>query len=66
MEQHFSKQGAAVPFTLPAHAVYKKLIHAIEAEYPKARYYVTFPTYLFGYLKRILSTKAMDWILRKV
>ncbi|MFK5985856.1 MAG: SDR family NAD(P)-dependent oxidoreductase [Pseudomonadota bacterium] len=66
MLAHFSKQGAAVPFTLSAEAVYKKLLHAIEAKNPKARYYVTFPTYLFGYLKRILSTKAMDWVLRKV
>ncbi|MFK5892396.1 MAG: SDR family NAD(P)-dependent oxidoreductase [Pseudomonadota bacterium] len=66
MEQHFSKKGAAVPFTLPAEAVYKKLLHAIETKKPKARYYVTFPTYLFGYLKRILSTKAMDWVLRKI
>jgi len=66
MEQHFSKQGAAVPFTLTADAVNKKLLHAIKAKYPKARYYVTFPTYLFGYLKRILGTNAMDWVLRKV
>lgn len=66
MEKHFSKQGAAVPFTLTCDAVYKKLIHAIEAKSPKARYYVTFPTYLFGYLKRVLGTKAMDWVLRKV
>ncbi len=66
MQEHFSKEGPAVPFTLPAEAVYRKLLHAIESKHPKARYYVTFPTYLFGYLKRILSTKAMDWVLRKV
>jgi len=66
MEEHFSKQGAAVPFTLTSEAVYKKLLHAIEAKTPKARYYVTFPTYLFGYLKRLLGTKSMDWVLRKV
>jgi len=66
MEEHFSKQGAAVPFTLTSEAVNIKLLHAIEAKSPKARYYVTFPTYLFGYLKRMLGTKAMDWVLRKV
>ncbi len=28
--------------------------------------YVTFPTYLFGTLKRIFPIKTLDWILRKI
>ena len=60
------KEGAAVPFTLPADAVMKKVIHALESPRPKARYYVTFPTYLFGTLKRLLSTKWLDKALAKV
>ncbi len=58
-------KGKAQPFTLGPEAVYKKLLHAIEAKRAKPRYYVTFPTYLFGYLKRILSTRLMDSILTK-
>ncbi|PWQ98497.1 SDR family NAD(P)-dependent oxidoreductase [Leucothrix arctica] len=55
--------GPAAPFTLPAEAVLKKVIHALESNKPKARYYVTFPTYLFGYLKRILPTRWLDKVL---
>lgn len=51
------KQAA---FTLGPEAVAKRLIHALESKNPKARYYVTFPTYLMGYLKRILPTKWLD------
>ena len=60
------KEGAVVPFTLSADAVLKKVIHALESPYPKARYYVTFPTYLFGTLRRLLSTKWLDKALAKV
>lgn len=60
-----SKAGPASRFTLEPEAVYKKLLHALESPRPKARYYVTFPTYLMGYLKRLLSTRAMDWLLIK-
>lgn len=60
------KEGAVVPFTLPADAVLRKVIHALESPRPKARYYVTFPTYLFGTLKRLLSTKWLDKALSKV
>lgn len=58
--------GPAVPFTLPPEAVLDKVVHALESTRPKARYYVTVPTYLFGYLKRILSTRALDYLLNKV
>lgn len=60
-----NKTGPAVPFTLPPEAVLKRVIHALEAEKPQARYYVTVPTYLFGILKRILSTRALDVLLAK-
>lgn len=59
-----NKQGPAAAFTLPPEAVLKKVIHALEARRPKARYYVTVPTYLFGYLKRVLPTCALDRLLR--
>ena len=61
--KRMEKIGPAAPFTLPAESVLKKVIHALESKKPKAHYYVTFPTYLFGYLKRILPTRWLDKIL---
>ncbi|UTF60742.1 SDR family oxidoreductase [Gilvimarinus sp. DA14] len=61
-----SKPGPASKFTLGPEAVYKKLSHALHAKRPKPRYYVTFPTYLMGYLKRILTTRMMDNILGRI
>ena len=66
MEERLTKQGPVVPFTLPPEAVLKKVIHALESRRPRARYYVTFPTYLFGFLKRVLSTRLLDRVLNKV
>ena len=54
------------PFTLGPEAVTKCLLHAIESKRPKPRYYVTFPTYLFGWLRRFLSTRMLDWVLLRV
>jgi len=59
-------EGHVVPFTLGPEAVLDKVVHALESKKPKARYYVTFPTYLFGILKRILSVRMMDGVLKKV
>ncbi|MBE0437366.1 MAG: SDR family oxidoreductase [Methylomicrobium sp.] len=66
METRLQKEGPAVPFTLPPEAVAEKVIHALESKRPKIRYYVTFPTYLFGYLKRILPMSWLDTLLLKV
>ena len=66
MEARLNKQGPAAPFTLPADAVVAKCLHAFEAKTPKIRYYVTFPTYLFATLKRLLPHSFLDWVLRKV
>jgi NAD(P)-dependent dehydrogenase (short-subunit alcohol dehydrogenase family) len=65
MEQRLTKEGPVVPFTLPPEAVLKKVIHALESPRPRARYYVTFPTYLFAALKRVLSDRALDRILAR-
>ncbi len=61
----YDTSGEPDKFELPASAVTKKLIHALESKRPKPRYYVTVPTYLSGFLRRILSTRAFDWILLK-
>lgn len=53
-------------FTLGPEAVYNALKHALESRHPKARYYVTFPTKLFAVLRRLLSTRGLDWVLNKI
>jgi NAD(P)-dependent dehydrogenase (short-subunit alcohol dehydrogenase family) len=52
-------------FELPASAVTAKLVHALESKRPKARYYVTTPTYISGVLRRVLPTRALDWVLSR-
>ena len=64
-QKRLLKEGPAQPFTLPPEAVVKKLIHALESRKPKPRYYVTFPTYLLGSLRRILSSRALDAVLKR-
>lgn len=61
-----SDAAAKDPFTLGPDAVLKRVVHALEAKEPKARYYVTFPTYLFAYLRRLLSAEMLDRVMRKV
>jgi NAD(P)-dependent dehydrogenase (short-subunit alcohol dehydrogenase family) len=50
-------------FELPASAVTTKLIHALESPRPKARYYVTVPTYVMGIARRVLPVWALDRVL---
>lgn len=52
-------------FELPASAVTKKLIHALESLRPRPRYFVTTPTYLMGFARRLLPTRALDWLISK-
>jgi hypothetical protein len=59
------KKDVSNKFTLGPEAVIKALMHAIESNNPKIRYYVTFPTYLFALLKRILPFRVLDKILAK-
>jgi short-subunit dehydrogenase len=58
-------QTAPQKFTLGPEAVLKKLLHAMNAKKAKPRYYVTFPTYFMGVMRRILSTRLLDRILIK-
>ena len=60
------KPGPAAPFTLPASAVVERLIHALESPRPRARYYVTVPTHLIGHARRLLSSRGLDRLLRRI
>ncbi|MGD8566616.1 MAG: SDR family oxidoreductase [Gammaproteobacteria bacterium] len=66
LERRLQQSGQVAPFTLPAEAVLKKVIHAIESNRPRVRYYVTFPTYLFATLKRLLPHAMLDRVLASV
>ncbi|MGO3344495.1 MAG: SDR family NAD(P)-dependent oxidoreductase [Marinomonas sp.] len=63
--KRLAKEGPTSSQTLPSSAVVKKLIHALESQRPKPRYYVTTPTYIAGFLKRILPTRLLDWVVSK-
>ena len=65
-EKRLVQKGPAAPFTLPPEAVVEKLLTALTHPQPKGRYYVTFPTYLFGTLKRLLTTRALDRLMLKI
>lgn len=65
-EERLLKEGPAQPFTLPAQAVLRKLVRALEDPRPKPRYYVTFPTYLLGGLRRVLGSRGMDFVLTRI
>lgn len=65
-EKRLANEGPAAPFTLPPEAVLKRVLHAIESKRPKVRYRVTFPAYLFAWLKRVLSSRMLDGVLNKV
>ncbi len=56
----------SVPFNEEAVSVAKVVHTILLAEKPKPRYYITKATYLLGYLKRLLSTSALDRVLLKI
>jgi NAD(P)-dependent dehydrogenase (short-subunit alcohol dehydrogenase family) len=61
----YDKKVKKDPFELEPAAVTAKLIHALDARRPKARYYVTVPTYLMDFARRVLPTRALDWLIAK-
>lgn len=65
MQTRLNKQGITSKYTLTEDAVLKPLVKILTAAKPKARYYVTQPTYMLGFLKRILSSRMLDKLLMK-
>ena len=53
-------------FELPVSAVTKVVMKALESHHPKPRYYVTIPTHFMGLLRRILSTRLLDWFISRL
>jgi NAD(P)-dependent dehydrogenase (short-subunit alcohol dehydrogenase family) len=57
--------GGARRFKLPPEAVAKKLLHALESRKPRRRYYVTVPTFVLAWARRLLPPPALDRLLDK-
>jgi NAD(P)-dependent dehydrogenase (short-subunit alcohol dehydrogenase family) len=57
--------GGSKRFKLPPEAVAKKLLHALESRKPRRRYYVTVPTYVMAWARRLLPGPALDRLLDK-
>jgi len=56
-----------VPFTLPAEAVLKPTLHALENKNPKIRYKVTVPAIGLSFIKRIFPDRLFDTLIgRKI
>jgi len=63
-EARLESRDREPPFTLGPEAVLVKLVHALESPRPRPRYYVTFPTHLFAWCRRLLPTRLLDRVLR--
>ena len=60
------KAGGKQRFKLQPEAVAAKLVHAVESPRPKARYYVTVPTYVAAAMRRALPTSLLDRFLKRM
>ncbi len=63
LKRLYDDSGKKDRFELPPSAVTRKVIHALEASRPHARYFVTVPTYGANLIRRILPTRLSDMIL---
>ena len=58
--------GGKQTFKLEPDAVADKLVHALEADRPKLRYFVTTPTHVAAGLKRVLPLRLLDRVLARM
>ncbi|MBC8037858.1 MAG: SDR family oxidoreductase [Rhizobiales bacterium] len=58
-------ESRANRFKLGPEAVLEKLIHAVESDNPRARYFVTQPTTYMAVAKRLLPQRWLDYVLNK-
>jgi short-subunit dehydrogenase len=65
-KKSLESEKSKVPFNEEAISVAKIVHKIILAKKPKPRYYITKATYLLGYIKRLMSTSALDKILNKI
>ena len=58
-------RGGSARYKLGPEAVLEKLVHAVEAPRPQARYFVTRPTLYMAIARRILPQRLLDHVLDK-
>ena len=58
-------QTSTNAFVLPPESCVAPLLHALEAKKPRIRYRITTPTKIFAVLKRLLSSRTLDLVLRR-
>jgi NAD(P)-dependent dehydrogenase (short-subunit alcohol dehydrogenase family) len=58
-------RGGSARYKLGPEAVLEKLVHAVESDRPKARYFVTRPTTYMAVARRILPQRMLDYLLNK-
>lgn len=58
-------KGGSSRFKLPPEAVLEKLLLALESPRPHARYFVTTPTYIMAWCRRLLPQVMLDYIVNK-
>ncbi|MGF1764347.1 SDR family oxidoreductase [Aliivibrio kagoshimensis] len=63
--ERLAKKDSNNKFTLPSSAIVPPLLHALTAKKARVRYRVTTPTKIFALLKRLLSSKQLDFLLAK-
>ena len=59
------RKGGSSGVQWPASAVTDVVVKALNASRPKARYRVTTPTHAMAIARRVLPTRALDWLLSK-
>ncbi len=64
--QREDKKESKDPFTRDADVVIKAVLHVLESPKPKPRYLITEATWLLSTFKRVLSTRWLDKLLRKL
>ena len=63
--RHLYEDTGKAPFQLDPPAVTAKLIHALEAPRPRARYFITTPTWIVEIARRILPQSVFDWLVAR-
>ncbi|QBY02315.1 SDR family NAD(P)-dependent oxidoreductase [Rhodophyticola sp. CCM32] len=62
---HLYQDTGKAAFQLEPPAVTARLIHALEARRPRARYFITTATWIVEIARRVLPQRVFDWILAK-
>jgi NAD(P)-dependent dehydrogenase (short-subunit alcohol dehydrogenase family) len=58
-------RGGSARFKLGPEAVLARLVHAVEGDRPKARYFVTVPTHVMALVRRLLPQRLLDHAIDK-